>query len=100
MIIDFAEGKGEGEATDDIAKRVHVRKNAAGAGERDGDNHEKFEDDAGGLRFDVMRQNDGGHEENGGDDHDVSGREGWFAGAVGASGEDENVVKDQVGDCH
>lgn len=79
---------------------MHIREDATGTGERNSDNHEKLEDDAGGFIFNVARENDGGDEEDGGDNHDVGRREGRFAGAVGAGGEDEDTVKNQIGDSY
>lgn len=100
LIIDFAEDEGEDKAADDVTEGVHVGEDTAGAGEGDADYHEDFEGDAGGFVFDVAGENDGGDKEDGGDDHDVGGGEGGFAGAVGAGGEDDEFVKNEVGDGH
>lgn len=100
MIVDFAKDEGENKAANYIAERVHIGEDAAGAGEGNGDNHEDFEDDAGGFVLDVVGEDNGGNEENGSNDHNVSGREGWFAGAVGAGGENDEFVEDEISNRH
>ena len=100
LIVDFAEDEGEDQAGDDVAKGVHIGHNAAGAGEGNADDHQDFKDDAGGFVLNVVGENNRDDEEDGGNDHDVSGRPRWFAGAVRAGGEDDEFVKNEVGDGH
>lgn len=79
---------------------MHVGEHATGAGEGNGDNHEDFENNARSFVFDVMRENDGNHEENGGNHHNVRRREGGFAGAIRARGKNDKFVKNDISDSH
>lgn len=47
----------------------------AGAGKTDENKHKNLESDADGLTLDVVGEDKGNKEEDGGDDHDMAGRE-------------------------
>ena len=62
--------------------------------------HDDIHDDAGSFGFDVVGKNDSCEQENGGNNHGVSGREGWLARAVGASVKDDKFFKNNKSDSH
>ena len=99
-MIDHRKDEGENEGGENIGHPVLVGQNATRTGEGNKGNHHDFEDGAGDFGFDVFRQNHCDKEEDGGDDHHMSRRERWFAGAVGTDIEDKDFVKNEVNGCH
>lgn len=79
---------------------MHIREDAAEAGEEDKDNHGDFGGDADGAFFDIFRENSDDDKENGSDHHDVRRREGGFTRAVRAGVPDEEFVENDVSDSH
>lgn len=79
---------------------MHIGEDATGAGKRNCDNHQNLKDDAYSPVLDVVRKDDGNDKENCGDNHDVSGRPRRFTGAIRTSGENDEFVKNDVGDGH
>lgn len=100
VIVNFRENKGEGEAADDIGDPVLIGHDATNTSDDEKSEHQDFDEDAERLLLDVGGEIDGDEEEDGGDDHNVGGGEGRLAGAVGTKIEDEEFVKNEVGDGH
>lgn len=88
-VVDFGENKGKDEAAKDIDEPMHVREETPGTDKTDENKDEDFDDDAGGLGFDILGEVHQGEEENGGHNHDMSRGERRVAGAVGAGVEDD-----------
>ena len=63
---------------------MFVGEDTAGASEADKNHHDELEDEAEGFVLDVVGEDEGNEEEDGGDDHDVTRGEGRLAGAIGA----------------
>ena len=99
-VIDFGENKGKNESADDVGSPVLASEDTTSTSEADEDYHEDFEGDTDGFALNIMGKNEGDKEEDGGNDHDVTGREGGLAGAVGASVPNEEFVEHKIGDGH
>lgn len=100
LIVDFREDESENDGAENVNNGVFVGENTASTSEADADDHEKFENNAGNTIFDVMGKNNGNYEEDGSDNHDVSGREARLTGTVRTSGDDDEFVEDKVDNHH
>ena len=79
---------------------MHIGKNATDASNNNEGKHNSIKDGEDKIGFDISGEDEGGESKNGGNDHDVSRREGRLTGAVRAGIQNEELIKDKVSGGH